>query len=107
MVTDCRWLSQGLLSLRSPDGGIKNSLCIQDVPSTRSKKKKMISYLYGNILIEVFFFCSFTVCHHFLRAARIPTIETWLHNKNGHLLPPAINFDQTNNNSDVEACNGG
>lgn len=106
MVTDCRWLSQGLLSLRSPDGGIKNSLCIQDVPSTRAKKKNDFISLW-KYFDRSFFFCSFTVCHHFLRAARIPTIETWLHNKNGHLLPPAINFDQTNNNSDVEACNGG
>lgn len=53
MVTDCRSLSQGLLSIWSPvnDGGVKNPFCIQDVVKDLGKKR--IPCLYGNILIQV------------------------------------------------------
>lgn len=89
IVTDCRWPSQGLLSIPRPDGGIKNPLCIQDVPRIRAGKH--LSYLYGNILIQVniqnkiFSHVSFQPLDPYTEERICMGNVTRFHN-NGHLL---------------------
>lgn len=58
--------------------GIKNPPCIQDVPRTRARKH--LSYLYGNIIINVNthnIFCAFTfsACHQLVSTEEIKATE--------------------------------